>query len=918
MTRRTVIGRCGRAVVIAGLVWTMAGSAASGAGDDAPRALGPEDLAAISWRSVGPANMGGRLATIALAPGNAKTFFIGYATGGLWKTTNAGTTFTPVFDDQATSSIGSVAVADAGPDWSGWDDEFKKADERPDDEALVEQGKAKIVWVGTGEGNGRNSSSWGAGVYRSTDGGSEFTHLGLEETHDIPALAVDPRDPDTCYVAALGHLWGANKERGVYKTTDGGGTWEPILQIDENTGAIDVVIDPHDPDTVYAAMYARRRHKWSYQSGGPEGGVYRSIDAGRTWKKLTKGLPEQTGRIGLDVSRSAPGVVMAVIESDEGGAYGGFANRSRFGGVFRSADSGDTWERVSDFAPRPFYFAKIRIDPTDDQRVYLLGWQMYLSEDGGNTFRAGVASVPHVDFHAMVIDPDDPEHLLIGTDGGLYVSFDKGKTWDFHNHMAVGEFYNIAVDDSDPYRIGGGLQDNGSWIGPSETIEQDKGSSMGRAGAITNAQWRMVWFGDGFHVAFDPTDPNIVYAEAQGGEIARTHLDTGEQYMIKPAAKEGEEAFRFNWNAPFIVSPHDPTTLYLGGNRVFRLTDRGDRWEAVSPDLTTRDPDIILTAGSSAETAGTIVSLAESPVAEGVIWAGSDDGLIHVTQDGGKTWRDVTPRVVDGRYVANIEASHHDADTAYVAIDGHRSDRFDVTLLVTDDAGRTWRSIAGDLPDGAPPKVVRDDPKNPDVLYVGTERAVYVTIDRGGRWVKLNTDSLPTVAVDDLKVQARVMDLVAGTHGRSAWVLDDISAISQLTPKIVASQFHVFDPTPGQPRRYLPFGGLWGDRMFLAKNPPMGAVIQCWIGEPSDKPVKVSIKNSAGVEVRSLSAAARRGINRIVWDLQADPKQRLGTPHPMTEFVPAGDYTAEVSYGDSSESVTLTVLPAPGAAKTDR
>jgi len=886
-------------------------AAAAPGADDEPRQLTEKDLSALAWRSVGPANMGGRLAAIALAPGDSKTIFLGYATGGVWKSTNAGTTFTPVFDDQATSSIGSIAVADAPPDWSGWDDEFEDSDERPGDDELAEKGRAKVVWVGTGEGNGRNSSSWGHGVYRSTDGGSSFTHLGLEETHDIPALAVDPRDPDVCYVAALGHLWGANEERGVYKTTDGGETWDAVLQIDENTGAVDVILDPHDPDTVYAAMYDRRRQKWSFRSGGPEGGIYRSTDAGRSWEKLTDGLPGQTGRIGLDVSRSARGVVMAVIESDEGGSYGGFANRSKAGGVFRSDDGGDTWTRVNDFAPRPFYFSKIRIDPADDQRVYLLGWEMYLSQDGGKTFRAGVAKVPHVDFHAMVIDPDDPEHLLIGTDGGLYVSHDRGATWDFHNHMAVGQFYNVAVDDSDPYRVGGGLQDNGSWIGPSQTGMEDSGSFMGRGGGITNGQWRMVWFGDGFHVAFDPLDPNIVYAESQGGNIARTHLDTGAQHMIKPEAKEGEEAFRFNWNAPFVVSPHEPTTLYLGGNKVFRLLDRGDRWRAISPDLSTRDPDIILTAGSSAETAGTIVSLAESPLVEGMIWAGTDDGLIHVTQDGGESWKDVTPRQIDGRYISKIEPSRHDAYTAYVAVDGRRSDRFDVILLMTDDAGRTWRSIAGDLPAGAPPKVVREDPGNPDVLYVGTERAAYVTIDRGGRWVKLNTGSLPTVPVDDLKVQARAMDLVAGTHGRSVWILDDVSALSQLTPEVVVSEFHVFEPMPAAPRRRLPFGGLWGDRMFIAQNPPVGAVIQCWVNEPGDGPVSVTIKNEQGVTVRTLSGQARPGINRVVWDLQADPKQRLGTPHPMAEFVPPGEYEVAVSHNGNSETVTLTVLPAP-------
>ncbi len=914
MSDNRLMGVCRSACVVAGILAVAVGSVS--AQQSAPkRQLEPSDLKALSWRSVGPANMGGRVAAIAVAPGQPKTYYIGYATGGLWKTTNAGTTFSPLFDTEATSSIGSVAVVDAPADWPGWDNELDADDPASSDADMrAELGKAKIVWVGTGEGNGRNSSSWGNGVYRSTDSGSSFTQLGLSNTHDIPALAVDPRDPDVCYVAALGHLWGANKERGVYKTTDGGNTWTAVLQIDENTGACDVILDPSDANTVYAAMYSRRRTIGSYQSGGPEGGIYKSTDAGNTWNKLGNGLPPQSGRIGLSVSMSEPGVVMAVIESDAGGSFGGFANRSRAGGVFRSEDHGVTWERVSDFAPRPFYFAKIRIDPTDDQRVYLLGWQMYVSDDGGRTFRAGFAKVPHVDFHAMVIDPADPDHLFIGTDGGLYISQDQGATWDFHNHMAVGQFYNIALDNSDPYRIGGGLQDNGTWIGPSETITSDSGSFMGRKGAITNRDWQFIWGGDGFHVAFDPSDPNIVYAESQGGHIGRVNLATGESRNLHPAAKEGEERFRFNWNAPFFISPFNSSTLYLAGNCVFRLTNQGDDWEKISPDLSTRDPDMIMTEGSDAETAGTVVTLAESPVTEGMIWSGTDDGLIHVTKDGGDTWTNVTPDEVDGMYVSRIEPSRFSADTAYAAIDGHRSDFFEPVLLMTENAGRSWRSIAGDLPLHAPPEVVREDPKNPDVLYVGTEHAVYVTINRGEHWVKLNTESLPTVPVDDLKIQTREMDLVAGTHGRSVWVLDDISPISQLTEEIVESPFHVFEPMAGKPKYMLPYGGLWGDRMFLAANPPMGAVITYWLRDYGDDEVNVKIANEAGVTLRTITGTNRRGLNRVVWDLQPEAKQRLGNPHGMEEFVQPGEYKVTVTHGDDSKSVTLTVLPAPGAS----
>ena len=900
------LAACGFALLVFGSTATaQAGDAPS------PRTLRSEDLKPLAWRSIGPANMSGRVATIALAPGNPKTYFVGFATGGLWKTTNNGTTFTPVFDDKETSSIGSVAVCDAPTDWRGWLDEKDDLDQDAD---LAELGKAKIIWVGTGEGNGRNSSSWGHGVYRSTDGGAKFEHVGLEDSHDIPALAVDPRNPDVCYIAALGHLWGANETRGVYKTQDGGKTWTQSLYIDQNTGACDVIIDPQNPDTVYAAMYMRRRTAYSFTSGGPQGGIYRSSDAGETWTKLTNGLPEQTGRIGLDIYRSDPRIVYASVESDVGGKVGdSFGNDSRAGGVFRTDDGGDTWERKAAITPRAFYFSRIRVDPEDDQRVYLPGWTLFVSDDGGETFRAGTAKVVHVDFHAMVIDPQDTDHILIGTDGGLYVSYDRGETWDFHNHFAAGQFYNVAVDNSDPYRVGGGLQDNGSWIGPSENVFSVQEAFMGRTGAITNHDWTFVNWGDGFHVAFDPHDPNIIYAESQGGWLMRTHLDTGIKRTLKPQAKEGEPRFRFNWNAPFFISPHDSTTLYLGGNYVFRLTERGDQWTRISDDLSTRDINKVTTVGSEAETNGTVVSLAESPLQQGFLWAGTDDGLIHVTTEDGGIWTNVTPPDIEGLYVSKIEPSHHDRETAYVAIDGHRSDHFEPILLMTADAGVTWTSILGDLSSDVPVKVVREDLVNPDVLYIGTERAAYVTIDRGEHWVKLNGKSLPTVAVDDLAIQPREQDLVAGTHGRSIYILDDISPISQLTADVVQSAFHVFESMPAQPRYYLDYGDLWSDRMFIADNPAMGGQITYWIREYADEEVGLSIADASGHVLRKLVGTNRPGLNRVVWDLQPEEDQRLGNADNLPEFVVAGEYKVSITYGDHKAHTTITVLPAPGS-----
>jgi len=883
----------------------------------AARTLQPDDFKGLPWRSVGPANMGGRVADIALAPGNAKTIYLGLGTGGLFKTTNSGTTLAPVFDKESTASIGSVAVADAPLDWPGWKDEPAEASapKKPDDEK--EKGKAKIVWVGTGEGNGRNSSSWGTGVYRSTDGGATFTNVGLPDSHDIPRLAVDPRNPDVCYVAALGHLWGPNKERGIYKTTDGGKTWKAVLQIDENTGACDVLLDPANPEIVYAAMYMRRRTAYSFQSGGTSGGLYRSTDAGNNWTKLVKGLPAQTGRIGLDIYLKNSRILYAVIESDLGGWWPDpFDNRSKEGGVFRSEDGGDTWTRVSPWNPRSFYFSKIRIDPTDDQRVYVLGYGLWISDDGGRHFRAGGARKPHGDLHAMVIDPADRDHLLLGTDGGFYVSHDRAATWDFLNHIAVGEFYNIAVDDSDPYRIMGGLQDNGTWIGPSATIRNTVSETPDEpTTGITNADWHFVADGDGFHVAFDPTDRNIIYAEAQGGYLVRIHLDTGKRKNLKPSPKEGQPRFRFNWNSPFFISKFAPSVLYMGGNYVFRMTDRGEKWERISEDLSTRAVPAILSVGSEAETHGTVVSLAESPLAAGMIWAGTDDGRVHVTVDEGKNWADVTPADVSGRYISKIEPSHHNRETAYLAVDGHRMNDMGPHLAVTADAGKTWRSITGDLPADGHVKVIREDFQNPKVLYVGTERGAFITIDGGGHWVRMNGESLPTVAVDDIVQHPRETDLIAGTHGRSIYVLDDASALSQLTSEIVQSPFHLFAVRTAKPKLYLPNEGLWGDRIFRASNPPMGATIAYWIRDFSREEVTISIEDKNGNLVRKLTGSNQPGLNRVVWDLQREKYDRLDNPDEglgQTQFVAPDDYTVTIKYGKLKASRTFAVLPAPG------
>jgi photosystem II stability/assembly factor-like uncharacterized protein len=857
-----------------------------------PRLVTEADFKRLNWRSIGPAVMAGRVTCMAWAPNNPKSFFIGYATGGLWKTVNYGTTFTPIFDKEATAGLGSVAVCDAPADWKGWDKETPKKDRK-------EKGKAKIIWIGTGEGNGRNSSSWGDGVYRSTDGGKTWTNVGLKDSHDLPSLAVDPRDPDTCYAGALGHLWGTNKERGVYKTTDGGQTWKAVLQIDDRTGCIQVQIDPKNPDIVYAAMYARLRTPYGFTSGGPKGGLYKSTDAGKTWKKLTKGLPEQTGRIGFDIFAADPNVLVACVQSNDGGTTSIRDDRSKAGGVFRSEDGGQTWERQSHRTPRAFYFSKIYIDPKNSQRIYNLGWWVEVSDDGGKTFRGGVGEKMHVDMHAFLINPADTDHLINGSDGGAYQSFDGGKTWAFFNTMAVGQFYNVSCDDSDPYRLIGGLQDNGTWVGPSSgTRVTDKDESGGddKTG-LTNADWHHVLWGDGFHADFDPTDPNSLYAEWQGGNLCRMDMSNGDKRRIAPDPAEGQPRIRFNWNTPFFVSKHDPTVLYMAGNHVYRLTDRGDKWSRISDDLTTNDPTKIETVGSNAETYCTIVSLAESDVAEGLLWAGSDDGLIHVTEDRGKTWKNVTPKAVGGLYVSRIEASHTERGTAYVTIDGHRSDNMDPLVLMTKDLGKTWTDITGNLPKGWSTKVIREDLANPDVLYVGTEQGIFVSLDRGSSWLNLRGKNFPTVPVEDIKQHPRTRDLILATHGRSLWILDDASFFAELTGA-ASKSLHLFPIQPAKPRWLTTYGGLWTDSLFRASNRPQGAVINYWLSEYTGEDVKITIENEKGLEVASLTGTNAPGWNRVVWDLQPKETQRKadGGEEPwLAFFVPSGEYKAKIA-----------------------
>jgi photosystem II stability/assembly factor-like uncharacterized protein len=872
------------------------------------RALQESDLKRLPWRSIGPAVMGGRISDMAFAPGDTKTWYMGFASGGLWRTSNRGTTFVQLFKTEETSSIGAVAVADAGPKWRGWDKDTAAKDR-------AKKGKGKIVWVGTGEGNGRNSSSWGNGVYRSTDGGAKFVHLGLDETHDIPRIALDPRDPDVCYVAALGHLWGHNSERGLYKTVDGGKTWKKVLYIDDKTGCCDVVVDPRRPDVVYAAMYMRLRTPHSFMSGGPHGGIYKSTNGGRTWKKLAGGLPKQIGRVGLDIFPGDTKKVIAVVESTEDGANSIRDDRMRGGGVFFSNDSGETWERRSVRSPRAFYFSKIKFDPRNAKRVYMLGWTTEVSDDGGKTFREGFANLLHADHHAILVSPDDSDHIIIATDGGASQTFDGGKSWDFLNTIPSGQFYNISLDDSDPYRVIGGLQDNGTWLGPSATNKhtaEDKAANVPATG-ITNSDWQVVNWGDGFHADFDPKDPNVMYGEWQGGNLVRIDLSNAERRYIAPEAREGEPRHRFNWNSPFFVSRHDTRTIYIGGNYVFKLELRGDKWTKISPDLTTADPKKMETVGSNAETHCTVVSLDESPLKRGLLWAGSDDGLVHVTRNDGGSWQNVTPAAVRGRYVSRVHASAHVEGRCYASVDGHRSDDMRPCILATDDYGKSWRDISSGLPARRSVMVVREDLFNPEVLYCGTENAVHVSLDRGKTWVKMHGTTLPTVPVYDIKQHQRESDLVLGTHGLSIWVLDGARWISEVTQKVLDSPLHLFAVADARPKWFVEYSGLWTHKVFRSPNPPSGVRIDYWIKEFMNEPVRITVEDANGVVVKTLAGTNAPGYNRAVWDLVPEEWQQLTDQGEDTLFVPfhvrPGEYKVKLAMGEHKAEGKFKVLP---------
>ncbi len=862
------------------------------------RPLDADHMSAFRWRSIGPANMGGRVTDIEVDPRNKKVFYVATATGGIWKTINAGTMFFPLFDKERVISLGDIAIAPTNGD---------------------------VIWAGTGEEDARNSISPGGGIYKSTDAGRTWKLMGLEKTEHIARIVVDPKNADVVYVAAAGKTWANNPERGIYKTTDGGVTWRLVKFVSDKAGFIELVMDPVDSRTLWAASWERIRGPYFLQSGGPGSGLWKSTDAGETWTEVKGGgFPEtMKGRIGLSISPSNPKVMYAMIEADtmkrplKKGEVADTSKAQRLNsGLYRTSDGGSTWalmQRNSTDA-RPFYYSQVRVDPKNPDRVYWMSSIFRFSDDGGKTERRGALSI-HTDWHAMWIDPEDPEHFIIGDDGGIGITWDRGGTYDFPNTFAIGQFYAVSYDMSKPYRVCGGLQDNGTWCGPSRT--------RARNGA-GNADWFNVGGGDGFYTAIDPTDPNIIYNESQGGNVSRLDLGSGARYSIMrgrggavpyedsliiargdttqpvnpqiSAALEAVRAraradsatrLRFNWSTPFLLSAHSPTTVYLGGNKLLKSSDRGDHFYPISPDLSNADSMRIrvstkTTGGitldaTGAETYGTLTTIAESPVRPGILWAGTDDGNVWGSTNDGGAWTNLTkrfPGVPVRAYVSRVEASGFDTSTVYVAFDAHRDGDFKPYLYVSNDMGKTFRSITGNLPSGGPDfiHVVREDPYNRNLLFVGTDVAAYVSTDRGVSWQRF-MNGMPTVPIHDLKIHPRDRELIAATHGRSIWVVD-IAPLEQLADSVMSQRAYFFQPGIAFAYAQRTTQEWNGNKIFLADNPAYGATLDyrlAAVAAPGDT-ARIVITDVKGEVVRRLTGTTLAGMNRVVWDLRGMPR----------------------------------------------
>ena len=792
----------------------------------------------LKFRSIGPAATSGRIHDIEVDPRDPAVIYVASASGGVWKTTNHATNWFPL-DGLPENTFGDLAIFPGNPD---------------------------IIWAGSGEQNNRQSSSWGTGVYRSADAGKTWTHLGLKETASIGRMRVHPTDPNVAYVAAVGNLWKATPDRGVYKTTDGGRTWAKVLYVDTLTGATDIAMDPRDPNVLYAATYQRIRSVFGFNGGGPGSAIYKSTDAGATWSKIENGIPAgDKGRIGLAISQSNPSVLIALVESPAGS------------GTYRTEDAGATWRRVSGNNPRPMYYSKPFIDPSSDSRVWVLGVTVYKSEDGGTTFQNMPNSPTYdvglkTDHHTLWIDPTNPNHAILGGDGGLHETWDRSITWTRLNNIPVAQFYKIAVDNRDPYWIYGGLQDNHSFMGPSATRHW-----LG----INNLDWVQIGFSDGTGQAVDKANNRIVYSSSSGGSVQRVDPMTGDRLEIRPVPPKGDSAYRFDWDAPLYASKHTAGTVYMVGNKLFTSRDHGGTWTA-SKELTrrvnrdtlmlggvvNRDIRISRNDGESGFSEGTAFS--ESPIDPRVLWVGTDDGNVQVTTDGGASWTEVSANisaVPNGSYVGRIEASAASRGTAYVVFDLHRSGDFAPYIVRTTDFGKTWKPVVSGLAPDASVRSIVEYPGKPNVLFTGTERHLYVTRDSGASWQRI-VANVPNTRFDDLIVHPRTKDLVLGTHGRSIWILDDASPIAEMSPAIAAKKSHLF----AVPRATLMI--WWEDvsnvahGFYTGENPVDGATFTYWLGAPAQS-AKLTVRNATGKVIREINGTTHANlIQRVVWDLR--------------------------------------------------
>ncbi len=915
-------------------------------------------LGSYAWRQVGPPNMSGRVSDLAVPPGGeASTIYVAASAGGIWKTTNNGCSWEQVFEGGKTAAVGDIAIAPSNPN---------------------------VIYAGMGEPHSRNSISWGDGVWKSTDAGETWRHLGLEYTYHIGRIAVDPRDPQVVYVAALGNLWDRTKgDRGLYKSEDGGQTWNKLKGFDDGTGFYDVFIDPNNPDVVWATSWERERMPWVFESGGgPNNGIWKSIDAGLTWERIEgNGLPpsEGNGKSSIEVFPGDSDIIYARIESfteepreeepaDETERLQPDDPRARrrgsrnLGGTYMSRDGGESWERVDRRNGRPFYYCQLRIDPNDADTVYLVDGSLYkmnvpaakaaLEDPEAARESSGVQNITgnhHVDFHAAWVDPTNSDHLVVGSDGGVSISWDGGQTWDFLDNLALGQFYAVSYDMATPYNVYGGLQDNGTWGGPSETL-----TSTG----ILLRDWTFFMGGDGFHAQVDPEDPDLIlYGESQGGNITRVNQATGQSKGIRPRLPQppredwteeqrrfmanrgygtqsnvinppegvGRNDLRFNWSSPILLSPHNPRTVYFGGQFLFKSVDRGDSWQVISPDLTTNDEEKYTARNrgdsqTGAENHCTIITIGESPLIPGLIWVGTDDGLLHVTRDGGTTWtavRDNVGGVPRNTWVSRVRPSGFAAGRCYVTFDGHRTGDTATYVYVTEDFGQTWLKLGGGLPTDDPAYVITEDPVNENLLYVGTESGVYLSLDRGENWQRFN-NNLPVAPVHDLVVHPREHDLIIATHGLSLWIMDDVTGLQGLTPEVRERSFALL---PAHSATAWNRG--WeqvsrGDKVFIAPNPPDGIRLSYWLGAPAES-VQITITGIDGEEYRSLSSDQENGPGTAAGlqtvQVSLRPSFRRGQrPQPgqaQPRALEPGTYLVQVTCDGQSATQTVEVLPDP-------